>query len=90
MADMPDPETLLNREPTGMTVREMLLRIDARQDRYEQATEKRVRALEDEALTARVERKTIMAVFGGLRATVLMAAAVGPILAGIIAFMAKP
>lgn len=71
----------------GMTMREMLLRQDARLDRMETNYEKRLRALEDHDLTASVERRTIMTVFGNLRSTILVAAAVGPIIAGVISVM---
>ena len=65
-----------------MTQREMLLRLDARLDRFEP----RMRAIEDEQLIARTERKTIMSVVGTLRSTILAAAALGPVIAGILAY----
>lgn len=79
-----EPQALLERDPIGLTQREMLLRLDARMERFEA----RVRNIEDENLVARTERKTILAIFGSIRSTILMAAAAGPIVAGIIAFFA--
>jgi hypothetical protein len=40
-------------------------------------------------LVARTERRTIMSVVGSLRSTILVAAAVGPIIAGVIAVVAQ-
>jgi len=78
-------DALIERDPVGMTQREMLLRLDARLDKFEVRT----RAIEDEQLIARTERKTIMSVVTGLRSTILAAAALGPIIAGIIAVAAN-
>jgi hypothetical protein len=73
---------LVSRDPVGMTMRDMLLRIDARMDRFEP----RVRAIEDEQLIAKTERKTILSLVGTLRSTVLAAAALGPVIAGVLAY----
>jgi hypothetical protein len=78
-------DALIERDPVGMTQREMLLRLDARLDKFELRT----RAIEDEQLIARTERKTIMSVVTGLRSTILAAAALGPVIAGIIAIAAN-
>lgn len=76
-------EDLLGRDPVGMTQREMLLRLDARMDKFEP----RMRLIEDEQLTARVERRTLLSIVGTLRSTILAAAALGPIIAGILAYV---
>lgn len=76
-------DDLLTRDPVGLTQREMLLRLDARMDKFEA----RARVIEDEQLVARTERKTVMALVGGLRTTILAAAAVGPMVAGAIALV---
>jgi hypothetical protein len=75
-------ERLLASDPVGMTMKDMLLRIDARMDRFEP----RVRAIEDEQLIARTERKTILGLVGTLRSTILAAAALGPVIAGVLAY----
>lgn len=82
---MTEREALLERDPVGMTQREMLLRLDARMDKFEP----RIRLIEDEQLVARTERRTLMSVVGGLRSTILAAAALGPILAAIITVVAN-
>lgn len=74
-------EDILTADPIALTQREMLLRLDARFDKFEP----RVRALEDEALIAKTERRTILSIFSSLRATILVAASVGPIVAAVIA-----
>jgi hypothetical protein len=78
-------DALIERDPVGMTQREMLLRLDARLDKFEVRT----RLIEDEQLIARTERKTILSIVTGLRSTILAAAAVGPIIAGVIALAAN-
>jgi hypothetical protein len=75
-------EDLLGRDPVALTQREMLLRLDARLDKFEP----RMRIIEDEQLIARTERRTIMGIVGTLRSTILAAAALGPIVAGVIAY----
>jgi len=75
-------DDLLGRDPVGMTQREMLLRLDARMDRFEP----RIRTIEDEQLVARTERKTLIGLVGTLRSTILAAAALGPVIAGVLAY----
>lgn len=82
---MTEAERLLQRDPVGLTQKEMLLRLDARMDAFDA----RVRNIEDEQLTSRVERRTLLTVMTGLRSTILVAAALGPILAGVIAVVAR-
>lgn len=82
---MAGPEDLLGRDPVAMTQREMLLRLDARLDLFEP----RIRAIEDEQLIARTERKTLIGIVGTLRSTILAAAALGPVIAGILAYAAS-
>jgi hypothetical protein len=79
---MNDRDDLMARDPMGMTQREMLLRLDARLDAFEP----RVRAIEDEQLIARTERKTLIGLVGTLRSTILAAAALGPVVAGVLAY----
>jgi hypothetical protein len=79
---MAERDDLVSRDPVGMTIKDMLLRLDARLDTFEP----RIRAIEDEQLTAKIERRTIMGVVGTLRSTILAAAALGPVIAGILAF----
>jgi predicted component of type VI protein secretion system len=78
-------EDLLGRDPIAMTQREMLLRLDARLDKFEP----RIRAIEDEQLVARTERKTLIGIVGTLRSTILAAAALGPVIAGVLAYAAS-
>ena len=51
---------LIDRDPLGMTVKELVLRLDARMDRFEP----RVRALEDHDLKGAAERGTLFKVIG--------------------------
>ena len=58
---MTDREELLAADPVALTQRQMLMRLDARIDGFD----KRLRKVENEQLTLRTERKTLLGVLGG-------------------------
>lgn len=60
-----DKQALLNADPVGLTVKEMLLRLDAKVDGHDA----RIRLLEDNDLRGQTERKTIKAIALGALAT---------------------
>lgn len=68
-----DREALISADPVALTQREMLLRLDARLDRFEP----RVRRLEDDALVLRTQNKTI-------RTIAVAAVAVWPVVGFIL------